>query len=248
MKTWNIKLLRMGNAEIDAAQVGAQAEEGTIRVPTWAVAVYDRDTKILVDTGVSDVEWVNAHDPVYFQAPEERLENALELQLGWKPDEVEHVIHTHLHYDHCGNDRLLKNADFFVTRYELETARSPLSVQANYYNGSLIDKHAVNYLSWRFVDGEQLLFPGILAFPTPGHTMGHQSVLVNTEEGVVCICGDVSPMAQNLANDRMPGILMNAESVLESYRRIRARADFYIPNHEFSLQNGQTGHFPRVPC
>lgn len=246
MKTWNIKLLRMGNAVVSAAQVGAVTENGTIRVPTWAVAVYDDTTKILVDTGVSDVDWINEHDPVYYQADSEKMENALRLQLGWSTDEVEAVIHTHLHYDHCGNDWLFRNAVFYTTRLELETAFKPPLTQENYYNRKLVQKDAVPYMAWRFVEGEEMLFPGIMAFPTPGHTMGHQSVLVNTAEGAVCICGDVSPMAQNLLNNQMPGILMNVSSVLESFEKIRRRADFFISNHEFTLENGQVSGFPKV--
>lgn len=245
MEIWKMKLLRMGNAVINAAQVGAATEDGTIKVPTWAVAVYNDTTKILVDTGVSDVDWVNAHDPVYYQEDNEKLENALRMQLGWSPDEVEAVIHTHLHYDHCGNDRLFRRAVFYTTRLELETAFQPPLTQKNYYNQELIQKDAVPYMAWRFVEEEELLFPGILAFPTPGHTMGHQSVLVNTEEGAVCICGDVSPMAQNLLNNQMPGILMHAGSVLESYEKIRRRADLFISSHEYTLENGQTSDFPK---
>lgn len=246
MKTWKIKLLRMGNAVVSAAQVGAVTDDGTIKVPTWAVAVYDDNTKIMIDTGVSDVDWVNQHDPVYYQEESEQLENAMKEQLGWSADEVETVIHTHLHYDHCGNDRIFKNAVFYTTRLELETAFCPPLTQVNYYNPALVSKDAVPYMAWRFVEGEEMIFPGILAFSTPGHTMGHQSVLVNTEEGVVCICGDVSPMAQNLLYDRMPGILMNAASVLKSYQLIRQRADYFISNHEYTLRNGQMSHFPKV--
>ncbi len=44
----------------------------------------------------------------------------LKEHLGWEPEDVDIVIHTHLHYDHAGNDYLFKNAKFIIQRDEFE--------------------------------------------------------------------------------------------------------------------------------
>ncbi len=243
---WNIKILKMGEYTVKGDTLAVGSGNGMLKVPAWSVAVYGNGKKILIDTGVHDAQWVNDNVEIFSMAEDEKMENALQKYLGWKMDEVDIVINTHLHYDHCGNNRKFINAEFFVQRKEWEVAHEPLPIHKTIYLAELFDKCAMNYLSWHFVDGEETVLPGIMVFPTPGHSAGHQSVLIATKEGVVCACGDVCNTMDNLRNDLPPGITTSNSDVLKSYREIRRRANYFIPGHEAGLKNLQSSGFPTI--
>src|SRR5919197_6565968 len=93
------------------------------------------------------------------------------------------VINTHLHFDHCGGNRLFAGVPIYVQRAEREAAREP-----DYTIPEWAEFEGATYEE---VDGEAEILPGIRVVPTPGHTPGHQSVLVDTEDGLVVVAGDV---------------------------------------------------------
>jgi N-acyl homoserine lactone hydrolase len=128
--------------------------------------------RILVDTGMIDStpeldeDW---HPTIY----PERI-----------PREVPLVINTHLHFDHCGGNRLFPGTPIYVQRRELEAAREP-----DYTIREWVEFDGATYVE---LDGEAEIAPGVRVLPTPGHTPGHQSVLVDTDEGLVVVAGDVA--------------------------------------------------------
>lgn len=161
------------------------------------------DELALVDTGMSrlhvddpDVTWrgtpnADALKPV--MRPEDSLLYRLG-QLGVDPRDVNYVINTHLHFDHAGNNDLLGNATFFVQREQYEFAKDNPSFPNQYWN--------LPSLSYELVDGERELFDGVSVIPTPGHTEGHQSVLLRLPEtGAVIICGDAVYCQENFDHD-----------------------------------------------
>ena len=95
--------------------------------------------KILVDTGGSDPEWASRyHHPMERSAKEDPLK-AIE-SLGLKPTDIDLIINTHLHWDHCFNNHLFPNARILVQAEELRYAISPLPCHALYYE-SQADRH-----------------------------------------------------------------------------------------------------------
>lgn len=252
MSTWKIMRLRCGQTVRDAVNfLGAAHAKEDYQVTFWSYAIWNEQYKILVDTGVNRED----EQPWYTKVPnivkdEERLDRQLEDHLGWKPEEVDAVIFTHLHYDHTGYAYLFKNAEFYVQKQEYEYGiHAGTTGFGLAYKKSNFDKHAVKYTNWRFLEGETMVFPGLLCFPTPGHTVGHQSVLADTEEGAVCITGDAVNCLEILVKDINAGPLVTGTGQKESYAKIRQVAERVCTSHDMDSEcvyDHQTGGFPEI--
>jgi N-acyl homoserine lactone hydrolase len=127
--------------------------------------------RVLVDTGLID-----SRPEIEDMSPTPHPENI--------PRDVACVINTHLHYDHCGGNRLFPGVPIHVQARELADARS----LDNYTIREWVDFDGATYVEH---EGEVELLPGIRLLPTPGHTDGHQSVLVDTPDGLAVVGGDV---------------------------------------------------------
>jgi len=200
-----------------------------ILLPIYTFAIKGGDRKIIVDTGIED-----------FLAPddlEERLgfpvmlfEDALE-SIGWAPEEVDLVIHTHLHNDHCENDCLCTNAAVYVQKAELDFLHDPHPVDHRYYPDVLDDVNVVA------VEGDTTLAEGIRLLFTPGHTVGGQSVVVDTAQGRAVITG-LCCNAENFPAKGgiiAPGVHLDLIQAYNSMKRIREEADIIIPLHDIEV-------------
>ena len=154
--------------------------------PVYVHSVDHERGLVLVDTGMIDstpkldAEW----EPV--PMPENL------------PREVVCVINTHLHFDHCGGNRLYAGVPIHVQARELADARS----DADYTIRAWVDFDGASYVEH---DGEAEVLPGIRLLPTPGHTRGHQAVLVDTPDGLVVLGGDVGYTFRELGSGATEG-------------------------------------------
>src|SRR5256714_13980643 len=98
---------------------------------------------------------------------------------------VDVVVNTHLHFDHCGGNHLFAGRPIYVQRQELEDART----EDDYTIREWVDAPGVSY---KPVDGELELLPGLRLVPAPGHTRGMQVVVVETGGCPVVVGGDVA--------------------------------------------------------
>jgi N-acyl homoserine lactone hydrolase len=189
------------NYEVVAPGV-ADGKRIHIPVPAFLLRL-DDDSLVLVDTGMNRV---HIKDPDYtwrgqpladLLTPDMRREDSLLwrlAELDIAPADVKYVINTHLHFDHAGNNDLLKDATFFVQREHYEFAKGNPSFPNQYWN--------LPALSYELVDGQTTLFPGVEVIPTPGHAPAHQSVLVRLpESGNMIICGDAVYCQENYDHD-----------------------------------------------
>lgn len=247
-QTWTVKALRGGGIVLDrSAMTHFKGKGETIDVPIWFAAATDGKTKVVIDTGIFNLAWVQAGpEPGCHQTPDQVTPAAVKKHMGWEPEEVDIVINTHLHYDHCGGNQYFKNADFFVQREEWDAAHNPIESEKVFYAEELFGRNAVNYFQWHFLDGEETILPGIKVIPTPGHTRGHQSVLINIEQGVLCVTGDSANTAENINENLEPNIVVNTAQIYESMKRIRQCAHFILPGHEPSIEDGTTTGFSVV--
>lgn len=124
--------------------------------------------RVLVDTGMID--------------------STPELDEEWEPvphpenipRDVVCIINTHVHFDHCGGNRLFPGVPIHIQAKELENTDT-IRAWVDFPNATYV-KH----------DGEAEVLPGIRLLPTPGHTDGHQAVVVDTPDGVRVLAGDVA--------------------------------------------------------
>ena len=164
-----------------------------MEVPCYCFLVTDGHTHLLVDTGPDPVLAAKGDLRIVGPGPV-ALRQSLDVERI-ALDDIDYILHTHLHYDHIENDPLFRRAQVLVQQRELSWARSPEA--GRFYVGvdeliaSLGDRLAI-------VDGEREILPGIWLLPNGGHTPGHQSVLVRTAGDLVCVCGDIVPMTANL--------------------------------------------------
>jgi N-acyl homoserine lactone hydrolase len=160
--------------DIRPIRFGDVAFEGG-RWPMYVHVIEHPDGLVLVDTGmlVSHPEIVD-FDPHF--TPLDSLVD---------PSSVALAINTHLHFDHCGGNRLFTGRPIHVQRVELADARS----EEDYTIPEWVDFPGATYEE---LDGETQLVDGVRVIVTPGHTRGHQAVVVDTDDGPVVIGGDVA--------------------------------------------------------
>lgn len=246
MKQYKITTLKMGTLVSDRGGLTRGKGNGeSIEIPIWSLAVEGDGVKAIIDTGIENTKWVEDHICKCWREDDETMEGALE-KIGWKPEDVNIVINTHLHYDHCGNNRLFKNAKFYVQRVEWEATVGAIPLQACFYKRDLFDSRAVNGTQQILLDGEYKLDDGLVIIYTPGHSKGHQSVLINTAEGIVCFTGDAANLVENITDNIVPNILISTVDTYNSLENIRRKAEFVITGHEPQIKKFQTSNFPAI--
>ena len=117
-------------------------------------------------------------------------------EAGYLPTEIDYAVMSHLHVDHAGNVNQFPESEFLVQQDELQYAWWPSApVQKAYYlDGDIIPLRSPEF-SVTELAGEYDLFGdgSVVCIPTPGHSPGHQSLLVQSENaGTVILAGDVA--------------------------------------------------------
>jgi N-acyl homoserine lactone hydrolase len=143
------------------------------------VIKHPRAGAILVDTGVGwPTEVVQEWKVVNRHAADALAEH------GLSPTDVKIVINSHLHFDHCGQNAVFKHAPFYLQRTELGRARKQEVLTAEWFD----------FAGARFelLDGDAEIAEGVRVVATPGHTVGHQSVFVDTDDGAAVMIGDAA--------------------------------------------------------
>lgn len=210
----------------------------SVEVPTWAFLVTDKREKILVDTGMCETERASWHHQGSYQPEGFRIDERLK-KLGVEVEEINTVILTHLHWDHCSNMKLFKKAVFYVHSRELQFALDPhVLYYKSYESKKLGVAPPFENVELKTVDGEYDYNSFITLFPTPGHSPGHQSVAVRTAEGLYVIAGDAIFSEENLEADKernLPftpmGRYVNVFEMFNSMKTIVRMADYTLPGH-----------------
>ena len=137
---------------------------------------------------------------------------------GIPPDRITDIVLSHLHYDHAGALRYFEHARVHVQRAEREFAAHPPVYQAGDYVGDDFS----GPIDWHEIDGDHDVFGDgrLMLIATPGHTRGHQSLLVRLEEQPVLLVGDAAPHARTLAERALPAVLWNPDQMVASWERL----------------------------
>lgn len=221
-------ILPLGSCECDKGRVltaGSGVGERII-IPIWASLVQVEGLNILIDTGMHPVHIENPQATfggtpyadliVPLMKEEDRIENRL-AKIGLKPQDIDFVVNTHIHFDHAGSNYLFTNALFLVQRDHYQQAYDTLvAFQTKYWH--LPD------LTYELVEGDINLAPGVQVIRVPGHAKGMQVPVIRLpKSGTMVIAGDAIGMEENLREDNWVGN-WNPTMARASARRLAAIA------------------------
>lgn len=237
MREYTIIPLAVGVNETDQGVMTYLRDYGRrIYLPIYAFYLQGGDRHILVDTGLEEFmipEGMRAE--CGFTAHE--FEEAL-AAVNLAPGDIDVIIHTHLHNDHCENDYKCTRAEAYVQQAELDFMKNPHPADHRYYPDIL---DGVNVIP---LEGDVRIVDGVDVIFTPGHTVGGQSVSVNTREGRAiitgfCCNGKNFPSAGPAV---APGVHIDLTQAYDSIQKIKAMADILIPLHDIAV-----GRQARIP-
>jgi len=185
---------------------------------------------VLIDTGCGD-KYSEKELRIYRIEREGGLVSRLQ-NLGLQVSDIDLVINTHLHFDHCGGNTILKqgeavptfpNAEYVVRRAEYEDASRPNErTSASYFPHNWRPIEQAGRL--RLVDNDQAILPGIRLLHTPGHTRGHQSVLIQSEGQSLLYLADLCPTSAHVPLPWIMGYDLYPLTTLETKKRIFEQA------------------------
>jgi N-acyl homoserine lactone hydrolase len=191
-------------------------DEGMMRIPIPAYLIEHAGSTILFDAGLPpelrDNESERARELAPFfscDLPEgtnlaERLHSC-----GLEPSEVDMVVLSHMHFDHVGGSSLVPDAEVVVQRAEWEAAISDVE---QYMRADVdIDRPR------RLLDGDWDIFGDgrVVVTSTIGHTAGHQSLRLTTDDGrEVILCGDACYLRRSLDTRSLPPSSFDATAQL----------------------------------
>ena len=209
-----------------------------VPAPVWLIEGASR--VILIDTGVGDVDEIDRlhsrHGSIRWIVERNEGQDLVEglAQHGVRPDDVELVVLSHLHFDHVGNNELFPNARFVVQRDELPQALAPPKFCMFYYPeysykmSAVLDRLEV-------VDGDVQIDSHVRLLKIGGHTPGCQATLVDTAAGVVCLTSDAMYNYRNIELDWPVGSFWDLPQLLRGMARMRQEADILVPQHDWQF-------------
>jgi len=235
---YKIHPIVMGTKAFDKGMMTYQHDYGKpYTIPVYSWYLEGGDKKILVDTGeLSPLQSRERESAIGGKIY--KFEEGL-ARWGLKPEDIDIVIHTHLHNDHCENDDKCINAVFYVHTKELERIHNPHPLDFRYNEDFITDVEKRGRIIT--LNGDAEILPGIKVIHTPAHTEGGLSVMVDTEQGKAAITGfcvimenfNPPPRVRAMEMEVIPpGTLINPYEAYDIVMKVKDMADILLPLHD----------------
>lgn len=236
---YTIHPIVMGTKIFDKGMMTYQHDYGkSYTIPIYCWYIEGGDKKILVDTGemqpIKSVEREQAIGGAIYT-----FEEGL-AKYDLTPSDIDIIIHTHLHNDHCENDYKCENAEIYVHERELVRIHDPHPLDFRYLEDYIEDVEENGQLRI-ITESETTILPGIRVLHTPAHTEGGLTVFIETAKGTVAITGfcvideNLNPPAEVRAKEMEvipPGTCINPVESYEVMLKVKQAADIIIALHE----------------
>ncbi len=209
-------------------------DRNRIRLAMRPLLVEAGSELVLIDTGAGNKEDQKFHDiyGIENDGDPTALEDAIR-DAGFQPSDITLVINTHLHFDHAGGNSVRRPDDaiepsfpgarYVVQQDEWEFAQGRSErVRASYLPPNFVLVHEAGLFD--FVRGAAEIVPGIQVLPTPGHTPGHQSVLIESGGESALYLADLVPTVAHLPLPWIMGYDVEPLRTLETKRAVLERA------------------------
>jgi len=184
----------------------AQPDElNRVRIAATCLLLTGHGRRVLIETGWGDK--LNEKEREMFGLENPAGVLSVLAARGVQPDSLDAVIVSHLHFDHVGGATTFDSsgrpvpafgdARLFVQEREWQDAvRNRSHMKTTYREENLRPLADAGCLE--LLDGPAEILPNIRVEPTPGHTFGHQSILVGDGGGTLCFAGDLIPTRHHL--------------------------------------------------
>lgn len=205
--------------------------QGKLTVPLPSFLIEHERGLVLFDTGLVPEA---ADDPhaIYGElveeagiemTPDQRVDRQL-ATIGFKPEDITHVILSHTHLDHTGGLSLFPQAQFFIQRGELGYGYWPYPAAAAFFRQA--DFEPIRKIGWNEVDGDFDLFGdgSIQMLACPGHTPGNASLFVQLADQSFVLTGDTVHSTYAIDSELPASPDANSEKAVWSIRKIKQLA------------------------
>lgn len=220
--------------------VPAAERSETVELPVSSALLRHRQANVLFDTGChpavaedAQARWGGlAKLMVPIMQPGEHVLTGL-AELGLAPDDIDLVVNSHLHPDHCGCNAFFRKATFLVHADERAAAQAPGSEAGGYLAADWDQPMPVDEIAGQrdvFADGR------IVLVPLPGHTPGSIGALARLDRsGTFLLAGDTVSLRETLDTGILPRNTWNAEALaksLDEVRRIEVSGATVLCSHD----------------
>jgi len=222
-------------------------ERNRVRLLLISLLIRTAGKWVLVETGAGD-KWEAKQRDIFAFEGEARLPDQLAVH-GLRPEEIDLVINTHLHFDHCGwNTRRVNgkavptfpNARYVLQRGELEHAKRPTECdRASYLADNFLPVEASG--QWWLLDGDREVAPGVELIRVPGHTRDMQCVKLSGGGKTAFFFVDLVPTTAHLAYAWIMGYDLYPMTTLENKKK-------WIPQVAREGWIAIFGHDPQTPA
>lgn len=207
-------------------------DRNRISMGLWVLLVKSDGKNILVNTGIG-TKYSDRYREIYdIQHPPDLISGL--AQQGLKPDDINLVVLTHLHFDHCGGNTIYKNlqselvptfpnARYIIQKAEWANATNPNErTRASYLQENILPLKEAGVLD--LIEGDKEIVPGIRVKTTGGHTRGHQVVLFESEGKKGVYWSDLIPTTAHIDLPYIMGYDLYPEETLNQKRQLVEQA------------------------
>jgi glyoxylase-like metal-dependent hydrolase (beta-lactamase superfamily II) len=251
VKSLHILFLGQDN-NIPKAKVAFGAEDGKlITTPFLSFLIRTDDKNILFDAGMhpDNAAHLRAQGREMIVREEDHLPSRLKEVAGLSMSDIDLIILSHVHRDHTGWLGHFPKAEVIVQKDDYTAA---VIEPAPYHNPIYpLKKYTERDIKWRLISGDEILSPGLTVLLTPGHTQGHQVLMVDLpQSGTILLAGDAFLDLECLEKEIIPGVYADRGDALNSLKKIKVMARLrnanVFPSHDMGCYLKQMKKPPEV--
>lgn len=269
MKKTRVFILDGGTLVIDGFHVyWNRGPAGEVRFPVYSVLIDHADGLYLFDTGY-DCDHVKAVLP--FEKPRQTTQQTLVGALalaGYRARDVDYVVNSHYHFDHCGGNRHLREACTVCHALEFAQCKAPAPFERLGYSDMRF--HADLYRAqlaregreapadpesdiWtprvELVSGDQEIAKGLRLIETPGHTAGHYSLLVELAgRRPMLFTADAAYTRKGFEAEIIPSFHLDPVKAVASVKRLKDAALRHDAEIFVSHDGDEFAHYAVAPA